>query len=158
MCLEFSCTCSDSSPPQVHLWWIFILPRNNAGFFLSFKQDCKQSAHQLSISCLCWNIVLGVFLTNQALKTPLALLILSLFRLENIYQFIQNSANFQFFFLACFTLKLPSPCWVLTAWPPFLLFTPPSLQTFLSSTVHLNPEAVYGAVFLNSRLCFLLPC
>lgn len=60
MCLEFSCTCSDIVSPQVHLWWIFMLaaqhiPRNNTGFFLSFRQHCKQSVHQLSVICLCWN-------------------------------------------------------------------------------------------------------
>lgn len=43
--------------------------------------------------------VLGVFLTNQALKIPLAPLILSLFLLENTHQFIKNSANFQLFFM-----------------------------------------------------------
>lgn len=43
--------------------------------------------------------MLGVFLTNQALKIPLALLIFFLFLLENIHQFVKNSASFQFFFL-----------------------------------------------------------
>lgn len=52
----------------------------------------------LSVACV-GTVVLGVFLTNQAFKAPLTLLILSLFLLENIHQFIKNSASFQLFFL-----------------------------------------------------------
>lgn len=52
----------------------------------------------LSFACV-GTFVLDVFLANQALKTPLALLILSLFLLKNIHQFIKNSLTFRFFFL-----------------------------------------------------------
>lgn len=58
--------------------------------------------HQLSIVCLCVvTFMLGVFLRNQALKTLLALLIWSVFLLENIHQSIKNSANFPLSFFPC---------------------------------------------------------
>lgn len=89
MYLEFSCTCSDSGPPWVHLWWIFFLaaqhiPRNNAGFSVSDSIANKVFITFLSFACV-GTYVLGVFLINQALKTPLVLLILSLFCLENTH-------------------------------------------------------------------------
>lgn len=112
----------------------------------------------LSFACV-GTYMLGVFLINQALKTLLALLILSLFLLENTHP-IKILLTFSFF--SC----------LLHSEAPFSMFgatansiatfpaihPPPSLQIFLSSAVHLSPEAAYSAVFLNSRLRFLLPC
>ena len=62
----------------------------------------NKALRQLSIICLCVvTFMLGVFLRNQALKTPLTLLIWSVFLLENIHQSIKNSANFPLSFFSC---------------------------------------------------------
>lgn len=113
----------------------------------------------LSFACV-GTYVLGVFLINQALKTPLALLILSLFLLENTHP-IKILLTFSFFSCLLHS-EAPFSMFGATADSiatfPAIHPPPPSLQIFLSSAVHLSPEAAYSAVFLNSRLHFLLPC